>query len=85
MFQDQAACKPGDEAIFFSELASKVAKAKAICATCPVSSKCLDFAIQAEIEFGIFGGYTPDERKNLILVKDTRSVCPNSLMEAMNV
>lgn len=68
MFQDQAACTPADEALFFSELASKVARAKAICATCPVASKCLDFAIQDNIEFGIFGGYTPSERKALVNV-----------------
>ena len=51
MFQDQAACTPADEALFFSELASKVAKAKSLCAVCAVSSKCLEFAIQDNIEF----------------------------------
>ena len=68
MFQDQAACTPADEALFFSELASKVAKAKSLCAVCAVSSKCLEFAIQDNIEFGIFGGMTPAERKALVNV-----------------
>ena len=68
MFQDKALCTPADEALFFSELASKVAKAKAICATCPVASKCLQFALDDNIEFGIFGGYTPAERKALVNV-----------------
>lgn len=66
MFQDQSACTPADSVLFFSELASKVAKAKAICASCPVASKCLDFALSEDVEFGIFGGLTPSERKELI-------------------
>jgi WhiB family redox-sensing transcriptional regulator len=66
MFQNLAACTPADEHIMFSELASKVARAKAICASCPVASKCLQFALDDDIEFGIFGGYTPSERKALV-------------------
>jgi len=65
MWIDQVACTPADEHIMFSELRSKVARAKAICASCPVAAKCLDFAISENIEFGIFGGHTPDERKAL--------------------
>ena len=66
MFQDRAACTPADEHVMFSELASKVAKAKAICGRCPVSDKCLQFALDDNIEFGIFGGTTPAERKELV-------------------
>lgn len=68
MFQNLAACTPADEHIMFSELASKVARAKAICASCPVASQCLAFAIDDNIEFGIFGGMTPNERKALVNV-----------------
>ena len=65
MWQASALCTPADEPLFFSELASKVARAKAICADCPVRQKCLDFAIREDVEFGVFGGLTPDERKVL--------------------
>jgi len=68
MFQNLAACTPADEHIMFSELASKVAKAKSICGRCPVADKCLQFALDDDIEFGIFGGYTPSERKALVNV-----------------
>lgn len=68
MWIDQVACTPADEHIMFSELASKVARAKAICSACPVASKCLAFAISENIEFGIFGGHTPAERKALVNV-----------------
>jgi len=68
MFQDRAACTPDDFDLFFGEYASRIAAAKAICATCPVASKCLEFAIKDNIEFGIYGGMTPDERKALVNV-----------------
>jgi hypothetical protein len=49
--------------LFFSELPSKVAKAKALCAECPMTQACLELGM--EMEFGIFGGLTPQERKAL--------------------
>lgn len=67
MWQFQGNCKPEDDKIFFSELPSKVARAKIICSTCPVQKQCLDFAISNNIEEGIFGGFTPNERKSLVL------------------
>lgn len=62
MFQSKAACRTEDSSLFFSELESKVRKAKSICDSCPVASSCLRFAIDNEIPDGIFGGLTPDER-----------------------
>jgi WhiB family redox-sensing transcriptional regulator len=41
------------------------AKAKAICATCPVQTQCLQHACTAGEVFGIWGGRTPDERARL--------------------
>jgi WhiB family redox-sensing transcriptional regulator len=60
------ACKDVDTNLFFSELKSKVEKAKSICNSCPVKSECLEFALKDGIEFGIFGGVTADERKELV-------------------
>lgn len=68
MFQDQAACTAADFELFFGEYASRIHAAKAICATCPVASKCLQFALDDNIEFGIYGGKTPAERKALVNV-----------------
>ena len=60
------ACKDVDTNLFFSELKSKVEKAKAICNSCAVKSECLEFALNDGIEFGIFGGVTANERKALV-------------------
>ena len=66
MWQLQANCDETNTELFFSELKSKVEKAKALCGSCAVASECLQFAIDTKIEFGIFGGVTADERKALV-------------------
>lgn len=44
----------------------KVARAKKICAVCPVRAQCLDFAIGTRDKDGIWGGKTANERRSLI-------------------
>jgi WhiB family redox-sensing transcriptional regulator len=66
MWQLQANCDETNTELFFSKLESKVAKAKALCGSCAVANECLQFALDTEIEFGIFGGVTADERKALV-------------------
>jgi WhiB family redox-sensing transcriptional regulator len=39
---------------------------KAICRECPVKDLCLDYAIEAREEYGIWGGLTTKERNELI-------------------
>lgn len=73
-WRDRAACLGKDTELFFppsdeneyrdESRAAKVAAApaKAICATCPVISDCLNWAVESEQRFGIFGGTTTRER-----------------------
>ena len=64
MWQDSAACKGADSSSFLSGVTSRVQKAKAICATCPVIEKCLAFALANEdFEPHVYGGMTGDERR----------------------
>lgn len=51
--------------LFFSENPKKIAMAKAICATCPMTQECLRMALDNHEEYGIFGGMTPKEREVL--------------------
>ena len=68
MWQDSAACKNADPNLFLSGVTSRVEKAKAICATCPVIEKCLRFALDNEdFEPHVYGGLTGDERKKLLV------------------
>ena len=66
MWQLQANCDETNTELFFSKLECKVAKAKALCGSCAVADKCLQFALDTKIEFGIFGGVTADERQALV-------------------
>jgi WhiB family redox-sensing transcriptional regulator len=65
-----AACRSLGPANFFPEvdlagrsfttsaLTTQTLAAKAICATCPVRVSCYDYAIDNEIYFGIWGGFS---------------------------
>jgi WhiB family transcriptional regulator, redox-sensing transcriptional regulator len=40
-------------------------RAKAVCASCPVRIECLEHAVAADERYGIWGGLTHDERRQL--------------------
>jgi hypothetical protein len=44
---------------------ARIATAKAICMECDVRVECLEWAMRAEIEFGIFGGKTASDRLDM--------------------
>ena len=44
---------------------AKVARAKAVCARCPVAAACLDDAVASRDAWSIRGGLTPKERSTL--------------------
>lgn len=76
---DLAACRgPGvDPELFFpvseyGPAVRQVAVAKAICARCPVASDCLVWALRAGEAAGIWGGTTPEERRELRLADSDR-------------
>jgi WhiB family redox-sensing transcriptional regulator len=41
-------------------------KAKAICSVCPVKDDCLEFAVEIKEPYGIWGGLTETERRQII-------------------
>lgn len=43
-----------------------VAAAKRICEDCPVKQRCLDYALDNKIEFGVFGGTSERERRRIL-------------------
>ena len=66
-WQDAAACRSSDPDLFFpdGEDVESIAKAKAVCAACPVRPECLAFAVELNQSEGIWGGHTPAERRRL--------------------
>lgn len=49
----------------------RVSQARAICEECPVRMECLEYAVDNNERFGIWGGLTQRERTNSKLVGDT--------------
>lgn len=69
---DDAKCKDVDPEFFFVESDTKVKsavkkinEAKAFCQGCPVAVQCLGYAIREDLEYGVYGGLSEDERKDL--------------------
>ena len=62
-----ASCRDSDPDVFFpdGEDVEAIARAKEICAGCPVRADCLAFAVELNQTDGIWGGRTSAERRRL--------------------
>jgi len=82
-----AACRDSDVALFFGDLVDAsdakltysknsltVIAAKKICSECPVADECLDYALDMNIEEGIYGGRTPAQRRYIkrVLLREAK-------------
>lgn len=67
---DNAPCQKVDPEIFFPDPTDNagITKAKTLCGSCnnEVKTKCLSFALTNKIHYGIWGGLTEIERKNVL-------------------
>lgn len=61
----RARCADADPTMFWPIPGSSAEPAKALCRTCPVIDRCLDYALCEELEYGIWGGTSENERKAL--------------------
>lgn len=64
-WQSEALCAQTDPEAFFPERDSSARDAKTICATCPVRQECLEYALENDERFGIWGGLSELERRRL--------------------
>lgn len=60
-----ALCRQVDPDLWFPEKGGSTRDAKAICRTCPAMERCLAYALEHGLRFGIFGGLSPLERRKL--------------------
>ena len=58
-------CAQTDPDVFYPEKGGTSRPAKQVCATCPVRDECLDFAVATDERWGIWGGLTERERRQL--------------------
>lgn len=64
-WQERAACRNTDPAVFFPLRGEDAAAAKAICAGCPVAEECLAYALTAYERHGVWGGASERERRRM--------------------
>lgn len=65
-WQDEALCKESDPEAFFPEKGGSTKQAKAVCKRCPITEKCLQYALANEERYGIWGGTSERERRNIL-------------------
>jgi WhiB family redox-sensing transcriptional regulator len=64
-WQTDALCSQTDPEAFFPEKGGSTRDAKRVCSTCDVRAECLEYALQNDERFGIWGGLSERERRKL--------------------
>lgn len=72
VWQVNGACRDMDSNLFYYEdqergpaKEARIAKAKAVCQGCSVKTECLEFALEINERYGIWGGLTEEERQSV--------------------
>jgi WhiB family redox-sensing transcriptional regulator len=65
-WQDAALCAQADPEAWFPPKGGSTRRAKKICRACPSRVPCLTFALDTEQEWGIWGGASPEERRDML-------------------
>jgi len=66
-------CKTTDPEMFFPSDGLGVIKAQRICAKCPVSEQCLEYALDNHIDHGVWGGKSERERRRILRARRVRN------------
>lgn len=64
-WQVDALCAQTDPEAFFPEKGGSTRDAKRVCTSCEVKAECLEYALQNDERFGIWGGLSERERRRL--------------------
>jgi WhiB family redox-sensing transcriptional regulator len=64
-WQDRALCAQTDPEAFFPEKGGSTREAKKVCRTCEVRADCLEYALEHDERFGIWGGLSERERRRI--------------------
>jgi WhiB family redox-sensing transcriptional regulator len=75
-WQGRGLCRGNHSHLFFppstferkDERERRELRARAICRVCPVQNECLDYAMRIREPYGIWGGFTETERRELTTV-----------------
>jgi WhiB family transcriptional regulator, redox-sensing transcriptional regulator len=65
-WRGRALCAETDPEAFFPEKGGSSREAKKVCRGCEVRAECLDFALENDERFGVWGGMSERERRQLL-------------------
>jgi WhiB family redox-sensing transcriptional regulator len=68
-WRQDALCAETDPEAFFPEKGGSTREAKRVCVGCPVRLQCLEYALDNDERFGIWGGLSERERRRLRLAR----------------
>jgi WhiB family redox-sensing transcriptional regulator len=69
-WRSRAICRDTDPDLFFpvgttGQALIQIALAKQVCGECPVSTDCLEYALETNQDSGIWGGLDEEQRRNI--------------------
>ena len=64
-----ALCAQTDPEVFFPQKGEKPKDAKKVCLGCEVRFDCLDYALRNHENYGVWGGHTERERRQLLAAR----------------
>jgi WhiB family redox-sensing transcriptional regulator len=64
-WHERALCAQTDPEAFFPEKGGSTREAKKVCLACDVRDRCLQYALEHDERFGIWGGLSERERRRL--------------------
>jgi WhiB family redox-sensing transcriptional regulator len=64
-WRDLGRCAEVDGDLWFPEKGGPTGEAKRVCRSCEVRAECLEYALEHEERFGIWGGFSERERRVL--------------------
>ncbi|WP_422388975.1 WhiB family transcriptional regulator [Janibacter alittae] len=64
-WQERSLCAQTDPEAFFPEKGGSTREAKRVCTGCEVRKECLEYALEHDERFGIWGGLSERERRKL--------------------
>jgi WhiB family redox-sensing transcriptional regulator len=65
-WMSRGSCRNYPPAAFFPSDGVGVEAARAICAECPVTSECLEYALENRIDHGVWGGCSERQRRRIL-------------------
>jgi WhiB family redox-sensing transcriptional regulator len=69
-WQARALCAETDPEVFFPEKGASTRAAKKVCRACEVRTTCLSYALDHGERFGVWGGLSERERRQVTTVPD---------------